>query len=85
MDANALLRKLGQGKGKKQKGLPKRHRNPNKKLRAQRNRDRLQEKKVRHVLRRNGLAAAVKYMDAGFVGVSVLRKVCHSRGIPPPV
>lgn len=70
---------------KQAKGLPKRTRNAARIVRAQRSFERLPEKKVRRVLKRSGLAAAKKYMDDGFVPVSVFRKVCLSRGIHPPV
>lgn len=87
MDGNQLVDKLKAkgGSGKKAKGLPKRVRNNVRKAKYARSAARLPEKKLRHVLKRNGLAAAVKYCDDGRVTLTVFRKVCQERGIHPPI
>jgi hypothetical protein len=80
--AEELAKKAGSG-GKKPKGLPKRHRNTARKTRMLRSLAKLPEKKVRRVLRRNGLAAATKYMQEGRCLAAVYRKACHDRKLQP--
>jgi hypothetical protein len=83
MDAKKVLQKLGGG-GKKQKGLPKRHRNPVKKLRNQRSQEKLAEKKARHVLRSNGARALRQYELDKFCTNTIVKAVCARRGIEVP-
>lgn len=71
--ADDLLRRLKGGK--KPKGLPKRHRNNVRQARRLRSLAKLPEKKLRHVLKRNGHPAALKYVNDGFAQMAVLRKL----------
>lgn len=75
-DLNAVMKKIGGGRARKAKGLPKRTGNPTRKERRRRSVARLPEKKLRHVLRRNGAKAAVQYMEGQGIPVSVYRRVC---------
>jgi len=78
MDANSVMKQVaGKRQSKKgRKGLPKRTGNPTRKMRMKRSQERMVEKKLRHVIRRNGIPAAKVYCDVKGIGISVLRRLC---------